>query len=151
MKIDNWDLRFLSLAKLVSTWSKDPSSRVGSCIIRQDKSIVSAGFNGFSQKALDKKEMYENREIKLSKIVHAEINAYIFAHEVVKGYTMYVYPFGPCDRCTNQMIQAGIERFVFPEPSQDALTRWGDSFNKSKQYMIEANVDFLEVPLEYIL
>lgn len=41
-----WDDRFMHLALLVATWSKDPSTKVGACIVDQRKRIVSVGFNG---------------------------------------------------------------------------------------------------------
>ena len=43
----SWDLRFLDLAKLVSTWSQDPSTKVGAVIADSDNRIVSIGYNGF--------------------------------------------------------------------------------------------------------
>lgn len=35
--MDKWDQRFLELAKVVSTWSKDPSTKTGAVIVRPDK------------------------------------------------------------------------------------------------------------------
>jgi dCMP deaminase len=42
-----WDLRFLTLAKTVSTWSKDPSTKVGAVIVDKNRRVVSLGYNGF--------------------------------------------------------------------------------------------------------
>ena len=35
-KQERWDRRFIELAKLVSTWSKDPSSKVGLLMTRTE-------------------------------------------------------------------------------------------------------------------
>ena len=51
-----WDMRFAQLAKLVSLWSKDPSTKVGSVIVRPDKTIASVGFNGFPKGVPDEPE-----------------------------------------------------------------------------------------------
>ena len=42
-----WDLRFIGLAQHISTWSKDPSTKVGCVVVGEDREIRSTGFNGF--------------------------------------------------------------------------------------------------------
>ncbi len=42
-----WDGRFLNLAKHISEWSKDPSTKVGCVVVGIDREIRSTGFNGF--------------------------------------------------------------------------------------------------------
>ena len=44
---DKWDKRFLDLAKHISEWSKDPSTKVGCIVVGEDREIRSTGFNGF--------------------------------------------------------------------------------------------------------
>ena len=92
-----WDQRFLELAKLVSTWSKDPSTKVGA-VIAHDRKIISVGYNGFPEGVLDTAERYYDRETKYKYMVHAERNALLFANTSVKGMTLYTYPFMPCIR-----------------------------------------------------
>lgn len=144
---NKWDIRFLELAQLVSTWSKDPSTKTGAVIVRPNRTVVSVGFNGFPREMSDVPEWYADREEKYLRIIHCEVNALIYSPERVDGYTLYTYPFACCDRCVVQMLQAGITRFVFPEPTKDALLRWGKAFDKTKKYMKECAVAFLEVPL----
>ena len=50
---EKWDYRFLELCKLVSSWSKDPSTKVGAVIVDQDKRVVSLGYNGFPKGVSD--------------------------------------------------------------------------------------------------
>lgn len=141
-----WDRRFLELAKLVSTWSKDPSTQVGAVIAGFDKRVVSVGFNGFPQWMEDDEALLSNREEKYSRIVHGEINALIFADRAaVAGATLYTHPFMPCDRCVVQLLQAGIDRFVAPKATDDQLARWGAAFDKTRRYIQECGAQLEEV------
>lgn len=149
--MNKWDLRYLNMARLVSTWSKDPSTQTGAVIVREDKSIASVGFNGFPRSMPDTPELYNNREEKYSRIVHCEMNALLFLSENVKNYTLYTWPFMSCDRCFVHMVQAGITRFVAPEATPELLTRWGDAFDRVRMYARETNVELIEVPRDLLL
>jgi dCMP deaminase len=140
-----WDARFLAMAKFVSGWSKDPSTKVGAVIVNAGNRIVSMGYNGFAQSMPDREELYANREEKYSRIVHGEINAIIFAERPVRGMTLYTYPFMPCDRCAVQVIQNGIVRVVAPKLAADKEERWKASMDKTRQYFTEAGVELVEL------
>lgn len=142
--INKWDRRFIGMASLVSSWSKDPSTQTGA-VIAHGKRVVSVGFNGFPAGMPDDDFLYANREEKYSRIVHCEVNALIFAKEVPAGSTLYTYPFISCDRCVVQMLQAGIRRFVAPKATAEQLTRWADAFAKTKKYVQECGGILLEV------
>lgn len=136
---EKWDRRFLDLAQLVSTWSKDPSTRVGAAIISPDKTIVSTGYNGFPRDMADDESRYASRDEKLSRIVHAEINAMIFAGCIIPfGSTLYTWPFAPCDRCVVQLLQAGVKRYVAPTPADEVARRWGASIQRAREYIEES-------------
>jgi dCMP deaminase len=113
----NWDLRFAQMAKLVSLWSKDPSTKVGSVIVRPDKTIASVGFNGFPRGVPDNPEDYADRAKKLAITKHAEENAILFSRELLDGYTIYIYPLPPCTHCAGDIIQRGIKRVVSIVPT----------------------------------
>ena len=51
-----WDLRFIGLAQHISTWSKDPSTKVGCVVVGEDREIRSTGFNGFPRGINDDEE-----------------------------------------------------------------------------------------------
>ena len=53
MTINKWDLRFVSLAKEIASWSKD-TTKVGCCIVN-GKNPISMGFNGFPAKTNDER------------------------------------------------------------------------------------------------
>lgn len=144
MSGEKWDRRFLRLAREVSTWSKDPSTQVGAVIVRPDRSVASLGFNGFPRVMYDNPEHLLNRDTKLSRIVHAEINAMIFAGAPIAGFSLYTWPFSPCDRCVVQMLQAGITDFIFPRLSEQHQ-RWAESLEKSKSYIVESYKSYREI------
>ena len=70
--MNKWQRRFFDLARLVATWSKDPSSQVGAVIVDDKKRIVSVGFNGLPMGVEDTDERLNVRELKYELIVHAE-------------------------------------------------------------------------------
>lgn len=140
--IDVWDQRFLALAEHVSSWSKDPSTQVGAVIVDDNRRIVSTGYNGFPQGVADLPERLSNRVIKLDIIVHAEVNAVLFAQRDLTGCTLYTWPFQPCSRCAGIIIQTGIRRIVAPECKN---SRWADSFVLSSNMFAEAGVELVFV------
>lgn len=124
------------MAKLVSTWSKDPSTKVGAVIVDPSNRLVSVGYNGFPQHITDNERLLD-REKKYDIIVHAEVNAILFANKKVNGCTIYTWPFQPCPRCTGLIIQSGINRVV---SVRNRNPRWVEGFITAKQLLLEASV-----------
>jgi dCMP deaminase len=119
-----WDQRFLDMACLVGGWSKDPSTKTGAVIVDVQKRVVSVGYNGFPAQVVDDARL-DCRELTYEIIVHAEVNALMFAQRAVVGCTVYTYPFMSCSRCAAMIIQAGITRHVAP---RNDAPRWAQSF-----------------------
>lgn len=140
-----WDARFVGLAHHISEWSKDESTKVGACITRADHRVISVGHNGFPQFMPDDPEFYLNREEKLDRIIHAEMNALMFANSSVHACTLYTFPFLPCHRCSVHMAQAGIMRFVAPKATVEQEERWGESFEKTRRYAGEMGIEIVEL------
>ena len=141
-----WNLRFLEVAKLISTFSKDPSTCTGGVIVRPDKTVASVGFNGFPRKIADKLELLLNREEKYKRIIHAEMNAILNAYGPVKGYTLYNWPGQSCARCAVHIIQAGIIRVVYPENSHtDFGIRWREETEMANSLFKEAEIEVLSI------
>jgi len=137
------------MAKLISTWSKDPSTQAGAVIVRPDKSVASIGFNGFPRVMPDCDHHYENREEKYSRIIHCEMNAAMFAHDTsLQDYTLYTYPFLSCDRCFVHMAQLGITRFVSPICPPELEERWGAAFARVRKYATECSLKIDELDYE---
>ena len=136
MTMNKWDLNFLGLAANVSTWSLDPSTKVGAVIVDEDKRVVSVGYNGFPKGVKDN-ERLNDRVLKYQMVVHAEANAILFARGSVEGCTIYTFPFMPCSNCASLLIQSGIKKVV-SVPSTEK--RWESNFNIAKDMFEEAGV-----------
>lgn len=143
---EKWDRRFLELAKHVSQWSKDPSTKVGAVIVNDDRIVVGMGYNGFARGVNDDPERYNDRPTKYKFVVHAELNAVLAAGRQAQGSTIYVYPaFGTpplCSNCAKAVIQAGVRRVVGYEPTVDSDTveRWREEIAASYTMCHEAMV-----------
>lgn len=136
-----WDLYFLDMAKLVSTKSKDPSTKCGAVIVNDRNEIVSTGYNGFSVGVLDNKERYENRDLKYKLVCHSEMNAIIFSNQRPLNCTLYLYPFSTCSNCAKYIIQSGIKRCVAPILPEDKVERWKEDMELAASLLEEAKVE----------
>jgi dCMP deaminase len=134
---ERWALRYLDMAKLIASWSKDPSTKVGAVIVNPHNEIISLGYNGLPKGVKDSVSRLHDRETKLSMTVHAEQNALLFAHESVRDCTLYVYPFMPCSNCAGLIIQSGIKEVV---TYSYETVNWVKSFEVSKAMFNEAGV-----------
>lgn len=135
-----WDIRFLNLAKEISTWSKDPSTKVGA-VITNGINIVSIGFNGLPQQMKDYDGILNDRTEKYKHIIHAEMNAILRAQYPLNNCTLYTYPFLPCTNCASMVIQSGINRVVSYECRKP---QWKTRIEESKRFFSMANVKIFE-------
>lgn len=129
--LSKWDYRFLSLAKLVSGWSKD-KTKIGAVLTRQNKSIASTGFNGLCS-GIDDEKWMKDRIVKNLIVIHAEENAISFCSDHSKeGYHMFIYgPLTPCSHCASIMIREGIASITCVQTPYE-----GDSWSKSTEIAI---------------
>lgn len=148
-----WDMKFLGLAKYISTWSKDPSTKVGAVITDWENNVVSLGYNGFPKKVEDKPELYNNREEKYKRIVHAEMNAILLAKSNLDRCSLYTYPFAPCSNCAKQIIQTGIYTVVAPKLDENdpLFERWQKDLLFAKELLNEGGVDLYLIDKSSIL
>ncbi len=107
-----WDEYFLKIAETVALKSKDPSTKCGCIVVDQNRRIVSTGYNGLIQGADESKLTMTERPMKYHMVVHAEMNAALFARRDLTGCTVYCN-FATCDNCLKHCLQAGIKRFVY--------------------------------------
>lgn len=146
---EKWDRRFIAVAELVSSWSKDPSTKCGAVIVRPDRTIASVGYNGFPRGCNDDPTLYANRDLKLSRVLHAEVNAVLHANEPLTGFTMYTHPAGvspTCDRCATVVIEAGIERVVHEfDDSREFSSRWAEAGKRALQMYAESHVEVVDL------
>ena len=147
--MDKWDERFLNLAKEISTWSKDPSTKVGAVAIGTKGEVLAQGYNGFPRGVLDSPERYETKEIKYQYVVHAEMNCiYNATYNGIglDGATMYIWGLPLCNECAKGIIQVGVIRVVSPKNGGIELPdKWKIScFNTLKMLKeVEIEYDFV--------
>lgn len=136
---EKWDRRFLNLAKFISSFSKDPSTKVGAIIVNDDNQVLGIGYNGFPKNVIDSDERLIDRENKLRMIVHAEANAILSAKTNLAGCTLYTSLFSCCD-CAKLIIQSGIVRVVSP-PIDTKFERFKESFEAAQMMYKETGVE----------
>jgi dCMP deaminase len=132
-----WDKRYIDMAKLVASWSKDPSTQCGAVIVNADNEIISVGFNGFPKGVADTDQRLNNRELKYAITLHAERNAILFAKQSLKDCTLYTFPMQCCSECAAMAIQSGIKRHISLSYQPE---RWQKSFELANEMFNEAQV-----------
>lgn len=140
--MNKWNQRYLDIAKEVSTWSKDPSRRIGAVIVGDKGQIISQGYNGFPRGIEDYEYRYENREIKYKYVVHAEANAiYNAIHNGANtdGAIMYVTGLPVCHECAKAIIQVGIKKVVM---DTEESPRWDESSKLALEMFREAGLEY---------
>jgi|TARA_R110002153_G_scaffold56213_8_gene155473 dCMP deaminase len=139
-----WDKRYLELASVVASWSKDPSSKVGAVAVGDKGQVLSQGFNGFARGVDDTEERLNTRDQKYKFIVHAEMNAIFnaaFSGVSLEGSVLYVTGLPCCSECAKGIVQVGVKRVVMELP-QFSNPRWKDSWMLSAQMFDEAGVKY---------
>ena len=143
--VNKWDARWLEIAGVVSTWSKDPSTKIGAIAVK-DKRLVSTGYNGFPRGIQDYDDRWNNREEKYKYVVHAEMNCIYNANyhnQSLKGSTMYIVGLPVCHECAKGIIQAGVVRVV--AEFKDAPLKWARSTEITEKMFKEAGIVYDKV------
>lgn len=145
-----WKEYFSNIAELVSTKSKDRSTRVGAVIVGLDHEILSTGYNGFPRGVDDAVDSRHDRPIKYFYTEHAERNAIFNAARhgtSLKGSTIYLnFSLYPCPDCARAIIQSGITKVVGVKGKTftGKGDHWKESFKISKEMFDEAGVEYTE-------
>lgn len=139
---ESWYGRYLDVAKVVSSWSKDPSTQVGAVAVGTKGQILAQGYNGYPRGMDDSN--YEQRELKYSRIVHAEMNCIYNASwngvSLNEAY-MFVYGMPVCHECAKGIIQVGIQKVIVPYRT-DVPDKWAISTALTKSFFDEAGIDY---------
>lgn len=147
MKILESKDKRIAFMKMVYEWasfSKDPRTKIGAVIVRDDVPI-SVGFNNFPRKVLDFEERYANREEKYKFVCHAEVSAITNAARIgcsTLGATMFTQG-QPCNECCKSVINCGIKRIVLHKqwPNLIYSEHWVKSNEISKIMTKEAGIE----------
>lgn len=103
-----WEEYALALALVAASRSEDPYRKVGSCVLRHDKSVAGIGYNGAPPGInID----WTDRDDRRKRVIHAEVNAlrYIRPDE---GWLIAVTLL-PCRSCLQMIASYGIKKIVY--------------------------------------
>lgn len=142
---DKWTRRYVALAKHISDWSKDPSTKCGAVVIGDHGQVLSTGFNGFPRGIADDSRLHD-RETKYKHIIHAEMNAIYNASLTsvsLNGSTLYVFGLPVCAHCALGIIQSGIKTVAVAYP-RNIPDKWKESGELTEALFSEAGVRYFQ-------
>ena len=151
----DWNVTFMQQAQLMSTRSKDPSTKVGCIIVSPDRFVLSEGYNGFPRGVADTPERLSDRAQKYPRVVHAEANAIINAGrngaKIDNGILFVTQP--PCPNCAKMIAQAGIREvfFIDLDKSKKDIPGWRDELAISFDMFDEVGIKYKAIPQKYLL
>jgi dCMP deaminase len=150
-KPKNWDHVIMQMAFVISSMSKDPSTKVGAVLVSPDRTRLSVGYNGFPSRIPDYTHWWQNRDpntddfCKYDLVRHAEMNAITQAKTDLKGWTIYI-THHPCLECAKHIVSEGISRVVYTT-SSDQITM-EIKIEKIQELFKIAQVQFNQLPQE---
>ena len=119
----NWKDTFINVAKVFSKRSKDPHTKVGAVLVKNN-CIIGTGYNGDPRNF--KYKFNWNSPEKYDYVIHAEMNALANASYngcQIKDSEIYV-TLSPCNKCILQLIQFGVKKIYYIKEYKDfALTK----------------------------
>lgn len=116
----NKDNFYMDLAIRTSKQSKDPHTKVGACVVK-DNRIISLGYNGAPRSFPDNAvPMNRDKSLplmyqKYPYMVHAELNAILNYRGSMSDFvdsTVYVTT-SPCYECAKALAQVGVKEVVY--------------------------------------
>jgi len=136
-----WGKRWMELATLISTWSKDRSRKTAAVIVDHRNVVLSVGWNGFPRGVNDNINKRHKRPDKYKWTEHAERNAIYNA--AAKGIplqdsTMYLAWY-PCCDCARAIIQSGISKLICVEPDWSD-PHYAEDFDITRKMLNETNI-----------
>ena len=156
----NWNEYFIRMAFLAASKSKDPSSKVG-CVLVKDNVVLSMGYNGFARGIREDLASRWERPQKYSWVEHAERNACYNAARLgvqLIGCTAYLNwdPDCVCVDCGKALIQVGVKEIIGPNrpfatrPSATVANAADFNFSICKEMMSEAGIVFKRYDIELV-
>jgi dCMP deaminase len=141
INIPDWDSYFMKMVYLVAEKSKDPSTKVGAVLVK-DNRIIATGYNGFPIGVDDMLRRYYDRELKYKFVVHAEHNAVLSCARIgvsSVGSTLYTQGL-PCHECMKAVIQGGVSYIVVHKQWGTMSHKWVESIKTSQQMIDEVGI-----------
>lgn len=142
-----FDEYFIGVSYLSSKRSKDPVTKVGACIVKDNK-IVGIGYNGFPIGCPDNLFSWDKEE-KHNYVVHAELNAILNSTTKLDNAKLYTTLF-PCPNCAKAIIQVGIKEVIYVDIKEnhkdenDAVLKMFKHADVSLRKVNKIRIDFYE-------
>jgi len=120
----SWDEYFMLQAMMASFKSKDPSTKVGSVFVDENKHQLSMGYNGFvagideSKLPWGKDKNLPLEHQKYGYVVHSEANAILHSPTSLTHSTCYVTLF-PCNECAKLLASVKVKEVVYLSNKND--------------------------------
>lgn len=134
----SWQETFIEVAKTVAKRSKDPHTKVGSVLVKNN-CIVATGYNGDPRNF--RYRFNWNTTEKYDYVVHSEMNCianavYNGAGNSIKDSDIYL-TLSPCNKCILQLIQFGVKRVFYLEEYRD--------FELTKKIADNADIELIKI------
>jgi dCMP deaminase len=143
-------IKKLKLAERISRKSSDPSTKVGCVITNTDNRLISVGYNRMPCNCSNDVSLWNDRQIKYQRVLHAEVVAILNAKEDIRGYNLYIWPtasFMPiCSRCASVICEKRIGRIIWSyDPLETKFNHWKDKCEESVKMFNEAGIEIIGV------
>lgn len=132
----SWQDMFFEIAETVSKRSKDPHTKVGAVLVK-DNHIIGIGYNGEPKEF--RYDFNWNSNEKYDYVIHAEMNAISNANYIgvnCSGADIYV-THSPCNHCILLLIQHGIKNIYFKKRYKD--------YELTKKIADNSNINLIEI------
>jgi dCMP deaminase len=138
-----WHVRFIELARLIASWSKDLSTKVGAVAVGPSREICSVGYNGLPRGVDDTIESRYERPAKYIWTEHAERNLVYNASRIgvsLQGCHLYCTHF-PCPDCARGIIQSGISWLFYPQDLSEEARGFRERSHEAHLISLEMLLD----------
>ncbi|WP_277869740.1 deoxycytidylate deaminase [[Mycoplasma] phocidae] len=158
-----WEIYFMALAKLSAMRSKDPTTKVGACIVSPNNYVVSLGYNGmptsFNNKTLNNDDIFpwnrpeKSQDVLNSKytyVVHAEANAIINANltnSKIESNSSIFVTHSPCYHCAKLIVQSKISKVYYAI----AYKEESDDFKASEKIFQAFGIECIKIKDDFDL
>lgn len=108
---------FMGIAQQVKLRSPD-ITKVGAVIVSiKNNTIISSGYNGLPRNCNDNID-FSDRDLVHSLIIHAEMNAILYAQSRFEDSVMYI-TMSPCSQCIKLIAAANIKKIYYNTEYKD--------------------------------
>jgi dCMP deaminase len=115
----SWDNYFMNIADVVKTRSLDTKTQVGAVLVSmKDNRIISTGYNSVCAGMDDSLIDWTNRDYVHQIVIHAEMNAIIYAQSKFEDAILYS-TLSPCKDCIKLLSATKIRKVIYKNQYRD--------------------------------